>query len=319
MKTCIALNFELPTASAEPPEWLPLVPAGHITGRDGRSWINDQPAEAVAYNQSLKRDVVFDIEHSTEHKAPVGDPAPAAGWIDQLEVRDGAIWGHVAWNAEGAALIRERKYRYYSPALIYSASNGRVVGISSVGLTNKHNLYELTALNHQQEDAMSLSAAIRKSLNLPETATDADAVVAIEQIKTDKQVALNAQHTPDPTKFVPRADYVLVVGERDELKTALNSQQKAGKEKEIGELVDKAIADKKIAPVSRDYHIATCQQEGGIERFKQLLSVTAPALGDLGLDGKQPGEGNNVALNAEQKKVAEMFGNSAEDIAKYGS
>lgn len=320
MKTFIALNFELPTAAADLlPEWLLLVPAGPFTGRDGRSWVNDQPDQAVAYNQSMKRDVVWDFEHATELQAPGGKPAPAAGWVKELKVQDGQIWGRVEWNELGAAAISKKEYRYYSPAFLADGDR-RVLGLSSIGFTNKHNLFELPALNQQQEDDMSLSAAIRKSLGLSETANDADAVVVIEQLKSDKQVALNAQNTPDPTKFVPRADYEMVVGQRDQAQVALNTQQKKDKEKEITELVDKAIADKKVAPTSREYHIATCQQEGGVDRFKQLMSVTAPVLTDTGLDMKDPKDGGAaLALNAEQQGIAAIFGNSAEDIAKYGS
>ncbi len=313
----IALNFQLPDASATLPDWLLLVPAGQFTGRDGRSWINSQPDKAVAYNRSLARDVVVDIEHASEIKAPKGEPAPAAGWIDQLEVRDGAIWGHVAWNSAGTALLQGREYRYYSPAIIHDGG-GRVLGLKSVGLTNQHNLVELPALNHQQtmEDDMSLTPAIRKSLGLPDTATDADAVVAIEALKSEKAVALNAQLTPAPDKFVPRADYDLVVNQREALQTSLNAQRQAAQEAEITVLVDKAVEDKKIAPASRDYHVATCRQEGGIERFKQFLSVTPALVPDSGLDDKDPG-GKQVALNSEQQKIAAMFGNTAEDIAKY--
>lgn len=32
-----------------------------------------------------------DMEHSTEIKAPNGEPAPAVGWIEDLEDRGGAV------------------------------------------------------------------------------------------------------------------------------------------------------------------------------------------------------------------------------------
>jgi phage I-like protein len=312
----IALNFQLPTDGALP-DWLPLVPAGRFVGRDKRSWINDQPTQVVAYNRSLNREVVWDQEHATELKAPKGEPAPAVGWIKELDVREGQIWGRVEWNAEGESLIREKKYKYYSPAIICDANN-RVHGISSVGLTNKHNL-ELPALNHQStetEDDMSISAAIRQILALPETASDADAVVAIGNLKQERQVALNAQAS-NLEKFVPRADYDQVITERNQLRTELNSDRTARRDEEIKTLVDQAVEQKKISPATREYHVANCQQEGGIDRFKQFLASTPALLTDSGLDGKKPGDGA-VALNSEQSAIAAMFGNSVEDVEKYG-
>jgi hypothetical protein len=43
----LALCFQLPDLADDAlPEWLPMIPAGTFTGRDGRSWVNNQP-EAV--------------------------------------------------------------------------------------------------------------------------------------------------------------------------------------------------------------------------------------------------------------------------------
>ena len=46
--------------------------------------------------------------------------------------------------------------------------------------------------------------------------------------------------------------------------------------------------------------------------------AAAPAIGEpSGLDGKEAPAGA-TAMNAEQRQVMEMFGNTPEDIAKYG-
>lgn len=323
MKKRIALNFELPAAQGQAalPEWLELVPAGEFQGRDGRRWINDQPDQVLAYNQALNRDTVVDIEHASELKAPQGEPAPAGGWIRELAVRDGAVWGRVEWTDLGTGLLSSRHYRYYSPALLYDAEH-RVRGIASVGLTNKHNL-DLPALNHQstspkQEQAMTLPAAIRKALGLADDAGEAQALNAIDTLKSEKQVALNAaQQPPDLAKYVPRADYDALKTKHGELETALNSERSTQREKEITALVDQAIEDGKVTPATRDFYLATCRQENGIEQFKQFITkaprVTAE---DSDLDQRQA-EQHQTALNSEQQKIAAMFGNSAEDIAKY--
>lgn len=316
----IALNAQaLPDTTATLPEWLPLIPAGTCTGRDGRTFHNSAPGIVLAYNRALNRDIAIDLEHASEIKAPKGEPAPAVGWIKALDEREGAIWGRVEWNSVGAALISNREYRYYSPAIVCDQQN-HVLGIQSVGLTNKHNL-QLPALNQQQseDNTMPLSAALRQSLGLSETATDADAVVAIEQLKSQRQTALNAQARPSPDEFMTRADYDLVVSQLNTARTELNQEKSAKRETEITALVDQAVKDKQIAPASREHHVWCCRQEGGIEQFKAFLKTAPPLLDNAGLDDKTPQGTGRVELNTEQKKINAMFGNSPEDFTKYAN
>lgn len=97
----LALNFESGTA----PEWIQLTPPGHlIRGRDGREWRMPDPHAVVGRFDPAKEPQI-DLEHSSQLLAPNGMPAPAVGWIKQIEVRDGAIWGRVEWNADGAAAV----------------------------------------------------------------------------------------------------------------------------------------------------------------------------------------------------------------------
>ncbi len=90
-----AVCRELDSVAGAPPEWLPLVPAGEFIGRDGRQWLNDNPDAIVEAHNRAAVDLPVDWEHATEHKAPIGEEAPAAGWISTLEIRDGAVWGQV--------------------------------------------------------------------------------------------------------------------------------------------------------------------------------------------------------------------------------
>jgi phage I-like protein len=315
-KNAIALNFQIPTSATEQaalPEWLELVPAGRITGRDGRLFINDQPDRVLAFNNELNRDIVIDIEHASYHKAPKGEPAPGQGWIVELENRDGAIWGRVEWNAAGTELIRNREYRYYSPAFICDQTD-HVRGIHSVGLTNRQNL-DLPALNHQSNSEEQPMDKILLALALAATATQDDVVTAINKLKTD--VALNAEKPPSLDKFVPRADYDAVTAKRDELQVALNAQQKEKHDAQINTLVDDAIKAGKITPATREFYVATCNQQDGIEQFKKFVEAQPVITDATNLDGKQVEQGSQVALNSEQQKINSMFGNSTEDLKKY--
>lgn len=317
----LALNLHLSDGAA--PEWTIVIPAGSTAqGHDGREWINDNPQRIVDAFVAGGRDLPIDINHANEIKAVAGEPAPAQGWMKELQVRDGAVWARVEWNKEGQEAIQAKHYRYLSPA-IYFDKERRIQGLKSAGLVNSPNLVGMPALNyqtptHNEEEDMKLSEAIRNALGLNAEATDADAVAAIGSLKSQHQVALNAAQNPPMDKFVPRADY----DKQHELAT--NAQQELdtlktnGKKAEVESAVDGAIKAGKIAPSSRDYYIANCMQEGGLEQFKQFAEKTPSVFKDTHLDDKKP-NGDKLELNAEQDKVNAMMGITAEDIKQFGS
>jgi phage I-like protein len=133
------------------PDWVELIPTGpNITGRDGRMWLFDQTAGQIVVSSFTGRaiDLPIDWEHATQHRAPLGQDAPAAGWITALQMRDGALWGKVSWTVRGKAQVEAREYRYLSPVFDFEIESKRVVVLVSAGLTNKPN-FLLTALNHE--------------------------------------------------------------------------------------------------------------------------------------------------------------------------
>ena len=208
----IALNGV--ALAANLPERVELVPAGEVKGRDGRRWVNDNPLSILERFALQGADLPVDIEHSTELRAPKGEPAPAAGWVHRLEVVNGAVWGAINWNDTGRSLVGGKQYRYLSPVILYAPGTGRIAGLSSVALTNRPNLH------------------------LP---------------------ALNSDHPAPPGGMV-----------------AMNEEHR---------------------------------------KIMQLFGNTAEDLARYGLaqaDGDQP------TMNAEHRKIMELFGNTTEDIARYG-
>lgn len=305
----LALNFE--TGSA--PEWVQLTPAGaRIRGRDGREWTLPNP-QAVVDRFDPAKEPQIDLEHSSQLLAPNGMPAPAVGWVKALEVRDGAIWGRVEWNAEGAAAVTSRAYRYLSPVFTFDKATREVHRIVSVGLTNTPNL-ELAALNsaEQKETADMVDPTILEALGLKPTATAADAVLAINRMTEERETALNsAKAAPDPDKFVPMADHQLALNRI----AGFEDEAKSRHETAINQAVDDAIAAGKIAPSSKDFHLAACRTEGGLERFEKFVGSAPVIGGGVDLDGKQPAK-KPTALNAEEKAAALALGISEEDYAK---
>ncbi|SNR22911.1 hypothetical protein EYF88_02750 [Paracoccus sediminis] len=279
----IALNAQDGTA----PDWVQLIPAGpRILGRDGRRWkLSDPAAVAAAFNASIQKPHI-DIEHSTQIRAPKGEPAPAVGWFEEIESRDGSIWGRMDWTEEGRVAVASRAYRYLSPAFRHDPRSGEVLAIVSAGLTNNPNL-DMAALNAaEQETDEMLDPALLEALGLNANASAADAVVAIGKLKDTRDTALNAAKMPDPDKFVPRADHDLALNRIAGFETA----EKTRRDEAINSALDAAVAAGKVAPASREYHLAACRSDGGLERFQAAMATAPVIAAGSGIDARKPGD-----------------------------
>ncbi|PIE72285.1 MAG: hypothetical protein CSA20_08455, partial [Deltaproteobacteria bacterium] len=180
-----------------------------------------------------------------------------------------------------------------------------IVGITSVGLTNQPNL-QLPALNNQQgetpKEDQSMWSLVSEALGLPETATEQDAAAKIKELKKALNTAkMRAQH-PDLARFVPRADYDAAVEKASNACQQLADVQNQQQEEAITRAIDKALKEGRITPATREYHIAQCRSEGGLERFNEFCRTAPVIAGDSELEGKSP-EKNDKALNAVEREV----------------
>lgn len=313
----LALNLELAADGSVPTE-IQLIPAGpEVVGYDGRAWTNDRPEDILAAFEADSRALPLDWDHATVLQAPQGQQAPAAAWIPKLEIRDGgAIWGvNVEWNPRGKESVANREYRYISPVFTFEPSTGRILAMHSVGLTNKPNL-PLPALNREQTKEVSPMKKLLLALGLPETTTEEAAVNHVTDMKAKLDTALNQAQNPPLSLFVPRADYDTALNRATTAETSLKTIKDEALDTAINSEIDKALTEGKITPATKDYHVAQCRQEGGLDRFKAFAAAAPVVAAASGLDGKKLDEG--TALNAEALQMAAMFGNSAEDLKKYG-
>ncbi|HJU10758.1 MAG TPA: phage protease [Candidatus Binataceae bacterium] len=147
------------------PEWIELIPAGKFSAADGRGpFENADPDSVVAASLAKMPPVglVLDYDHSTDLAAPEGRPAPAAGWLKQFKVDNGAIFARVEWTIDAAEAIKARKYRYVSPVFEHS-KDGKIERILRAALTNNPALINLPALA-QSEDAGFLARQPRAGM-----------------------------------------------------------------------------------------------------------------------------------------------------------
>ncbi|SFH12779.1 phage protease [Pseudomonas sp. NFACC45] len=319
MNTQLALNTDLSAAvsDGQAPEWVELIPQGpKVTGRDGRQWLFDEQAGMLVQSSFTGRgiDLPIDWEHATQHRATKGEDAPAAGWIKELEIRNGGLWGLVAWTPRGATQVINREYRFLSPVFDYESDSTRIVRLVSAGLTNKPN-FLLTALNQEtlENSPVKLSPALLATLGLPETATEEQAIAATTQLKTTAQ-AMNAER-PNLEQFVPRADYNALEARATNAEQALATQKKVDHEKAVDALITAAAQAGKITPATVEYHRAACQDETGLARFKAFVEAAPVVAADTNLGERKP-DNTGTALNAEEQKVASLLGMSEAEFIK---
>ncbi|WP_422097459.1 phage protease [Variovorax sp.] len=179
---------------------LRIIPAGYFRAYDGRptevgSWhLGDAGARALIAGLSTRQaPYVIDYEHQTLNKEKNGQPAPASGWFDGVDWRegDGLYLKGVKWTAKASSMIDTKEYRYLSPVFHYT-SEGEVVGLHSVALTNDPALVGLSDLAaasaHVQHDMAAASARIL-SLTAEELRISAATGLTPEEFTTAKASA----------------------------------------------------------------------------------------------------------------------------------
>lgn len=269
---------------------------------------------------------------------------------------DGGMWGRVDWTARGRAQVEAREYRYLSPVFFYT-EDLRIVALDSAGLTNKPNLHltALNRQGETMEDD-TMRKALCQMLGLPETATDQEIQAAVAGVQSDLGTATNRamskdllsalgltedagadaaaakakelaglgkaqnhnQSLPeglDLTKLVPRADLEMALNRADTAEKALKDREAADLEDKIEGAVNRAIQDGKIAPASKAFYVASCRKEGGLKEFEDFAKAAPQVIEDPQMPDKPECEGK--AMNQQQAHIAEQFGNTAEDLAKY--
>lgn len=312
-----ALCFELGT---DVPEWVEVLPPGPtIGGRDGRQWsydANQVITETVAHTQGI--DLPFDYNHGTELKAPKGEKAEASGWAREYRVNErGAVEARVEWTQKARNAIESREYRYISPVFAFDERTRRIARFSSFALVNKPNLLtkalnseQAAFLSQQPEESDMALAAILAALGLPETATDEEAVAAINKLLEDKKVALqtaaNSEKAPSLALYVPRQDYNTLEQRALNAENQLQQHQKTQLTLAINAEIEGALKIGKITPATKDYHLAACQEEGGLERFREFVKNAPSVIDPVTPQGEHQGE--KKALNAEEQAAAKAFG-----------
>ena len=137
-------------ATADGPVWIQIARCGEFRGHSqGAFSLTPTTFDEIVRNFTAVDlgQVAFDFEHASEMDPAEGaiptEGAPAQGWIRQLDNRGQAgLWGLVEWLEPARTYVREKKYRFLSPAIRFNARHpetGKPIGarLTSVALTNR--------------------------------------------------------------------------------------------------------------------------------------------------------------------------------------
>ena len=314
-RICVALNA---TADGNVPEWAELIPPGQLVlGLDGRNWILPNAQQVIdtsnAYVQIEGRGAVLDEEHKTQLREFGG---PAFGWFEEYRLNAaGGIEARINWTDLGIEAVKKRHYRFISVVFDYDYDSREIIQIVGGGLTNKNNL-RVPALNNKQtmEEPMDpkLMAALGLTPSGDPTKDLTAALNAIQKLHNDHTTALNAQKD-----LVPRADLQTALNAKEAAETKLKEIEAGNFKAKVETAVNAATTAGKVSPATKQYHLDTIKTAEALNRFEETYGK-APPLVPEGSTAPTGSPEEQPALNAVEKSIGDVFGNSADDFKKYG-
>ena len=275
------------------------MPLGRFAARDGRRFELSEPEAVIAAFEQSGIDLPVDYEHQSESAADTrSGPAPAAGWIKELKAKADGLWGRVEWTARARALIRNREYRFLSPALLVTKNERRVIRLKGAGLVHAPALH-LTALAHQEDDMDDFTERLAETLGLEPDAGPEAILAEAERLKTELATAARAE--PDPRRYMPVTAVQELLKDRAETRTAMSETRAAEK-------VEGAIRRGIITPGMRDWAKALClRDEGSFDAFVASTPATFAHLTEQAVPaGPPPREGGAVQSDAEAAICAQL-------------
>lgn len=163
VRSIVPLEF----AEMEPHTWHPIMPVGTWRHpRHGMVTITDEDVREAAQHfaaQIIGQQVPVDQAegHSQERDG-------AFGWLEEVEVRDGGLYGKMTWTSKGAEVIADKRFKYMSPVihtrdLPFTAQDGTKVPnvVTAVSLTN-HPVFKgqpELAINMSEYEAVEMAWA----------------------------------------------------------------------------------------------------------------------------------------------------------------
>lgn len=326
---------------SDAPEWVHLLPSGSIpTGdRRGPYHVTD-PEQLIALSGENGMRLTIDENHATDLAAPKGLPAPARGWIIEMQARADGIWGRVEWTKAGRELVSSRAYRALSPVIMHDKAK-RVLRILRASLVNQPNLRGLVALNMETDD-MSFQERLAELLGLGADATETAIQSAVQALSDHDAPALQSRLTEIGTALgVAEGGDVLAAAqaaakpgegsgdtvalqsavtalqaENAEMATRINGLTETTNRSAAEVYVDGEIKRGRVGVRPLRDHYISMHMEDATRVEKEIGAL--PVLSASGATVLPPAAAKDgeIALNAEQANAAKLLGIPVEDYKK---
>lgn len=348
--------FQLPASPDEGLVEIQATPAGAFRPRDGRklpvdAWHMDAQiaARVIDRFRAHKTPLVIDYEHQTMLAEENGQPAPAAGFVRDMEWREGSgLWLKVELTPRARRYIAKGEYRYFSPVFRFDERTGVVLELLMGALTNNPALDGMAPLElraaarfhlHEDPSMNKLLLAVCTALAIPfqdrdEAEVEAAALSALETLKgrPDPLVALRQQlklsedagveavvaackalqdqAQPDPAKFVG----VEVV---EDLRRQIATLSASHAARELDELIKPALEDGRLLPAQEKWARELGAKD--VASLRAYLQAAQPiaALRSSQTRGMEPGGRDEHGLTLEELAVCRATGVAPAEFAKH--
>lgn len=295
---------------------------------DGSFQFDDKDADRVIADfAKRKKDLVIDYDHATVS----GGEAPAAGWIEKLEKRDGGLVAKVNWTAKAAERLGSREYRYHSPVIFFDPKTGRPASLHSVALTNHpafHGYDPLVADDipnketHMNEHLKRLAELLGIAVTFADGEPDEEALAKAiaDRIQSDgaKTAAADA--------FLKAHNAQTFDDMEGQLKGMVPASEKAELEKKLAAIeaekaVAKAFDDGKLVEPQREWALAYAAKDPQafadfIKNAPKIVPVPASQTNIGGKPPKSGDAGEPTAFSDADKAILKRMGINPEDIKK---
>lgn len=346
-----ACSYSLGAVADDNTIWLQVTPAGHFTPSDGRemkvaSWFIDSAvAEKVIARFSARRNKrVLDYEHQTLLKEKNGQPAPAAGWLQELAWRESqGLFAKAKLTARAAEYIGNEEYLYFSPVFLYHPTTGEVLDVQMGALTNDpaiDNMEELSLraaasfgldLETEEENPVNpLLLAVLAALGLAETTTEEQAVAALSAHNTNLRKLLGlddkangeamlaactglkakASTSVDPSQYVPVSVVDGMKADLAALTARLGEREQKDLDSEIAGALEDGRLHKTMETWARDLGKSN---RAALTAYLETAKPIAALIGSQ-TQGKDPVPDQKTGLTPDELAVCSRMGLTPEQF-----
>lgn len=312
----IALALATTANESQAEQWIHLMPSGEFSGRDGRGpWAMHNTDAVIASSAAFagKKPIPVDYDHQMDKASENGKPAPAAGWIKQLQSRADGLWGLVEWTDKASAHLAAKEYRYLSPVFNHTPS-GEVTRVLRAALTNNPAL-ELTALASVQGTDMQNQDPLVELRSLLGLANDADMTAIVAAVRELTAEACSTNLDTD--------EFISIGTHQDVLASTTQAFQQQAEETAMATVVDQAIQQGHILPHHKELALELCHS--GKDKFDLFVASISPFL--KGIRSMQTGgiapelkifHKSSTYLDDTTKAVCQALGHSQDEFIQLG-